>query len=196
MGHTARGRVVIVSGPSGAGKTTVLRGVFQRACVPLVASVSATTRQPRPGERDGVDYHFLSNGEFAARRAGGEFLESFEVFGKGCWYGTLRSEVDAGLAAGKWVVLEIDVQGALVVMQQYADAISIFLCPSSPAELAHRLRKRGTESEEVVARRLAQAEQELTFANRYRHRVANDDVEQAVSEICGILKAYSETDQT
>ena len=183
-----RGKVVVVSGPSGAGKTTVLRGVFERSTAPLVASVSATTRPPRPGEVDGRHYHFLSQAEFDARRSRGEFLECFEVFGRGYWYGTLQAEVDAGLAAGKWVLLEIDVQGALAVMARYPDAITVFLRPGSMAELERRLRGRGTEAEEAIRRRLAQAESELRQAERYRYQVINDEVDRAVAEICEILK--------
>jgi len=191
----ATGRLVVVSGPSGAGKTTVLRRVFERASVPLVASVSATTRPPRPGEIDGVDYHFLSADEFHARRERGEFLESFEVFGRGHWYGTLKSEVTTGLAAGKWVVLEIDVQGALAVMDRRPDAISIFVRPGCVKELRRRLLHRGTETEEAIRPRLAQADRELKLAGRYRYQVINDDLDRAVREICDILNQESEADR-
>jgi len=187
MPTTPRGRLVVVSGPSGAGKTTVLRGVYQKSRVPLVASVSATTRPPRPGEVDGVDYHFLTKEGFDLHRTNGDFLECFEVFGRGYWYGTLRSEVTSGLEAGKWVVLEVDVQGALAVMEQDDDAVTIFLRPSFPEELQRRLRGRGTESEEAIRRRLQEAAQELALAQRYRYQVINDDMDQAVEEICDIL---------
>ena len=140
-------RLVIVSGPSGVGKTTVMQEVFRRAPVPLAASVSATTRPPRSGEVDGKDYHFLTNDEFQLRRKRGDFLECCQVFGKDHWYGTLSSEVAAGFKAGKWVVLEIDVQGALTVIDRFADVISIFIQPGSPEELERRLRGRGTENE-------------------------------------------------
>jgi guanylate kinase len=187
--------LVIVSGPSGAGKTTVMHRVYERSPVPLVASVSATTRPPRAGEADGVDYHFLTQEEFHTRRERGEFLECFQVFGRGYWYGTLRSEVTPRLAEGKWVVLEIDVQGALALTGQYADAISIFIRPSSIAELQRRLRCRGTESEEAIQRRLARAAEELRLADRYQYQVVNDDINQAVQEICRILTQAWETDR-
>ncbi len=187
MMPTLPGKLVVISGPSGAGKTTVLREVFQRASVPLVASVSATTRKPRPGEVADVDYHFLSPEDFAHRREAGEFLECCEVYGRGDWYGTLRGEVAPRLADGKWVVLEIDVQGTLSVLKQYPDAVTIFLRPSSPAELERRLRDRGTETEEAISRRLAVAAEELNYIDRYRFVVINDDVEQAVAELCRIL---------
>ncbi len=195
MPPSATGRLVIVSGPSGAGKTTVLRRVFEAATAPLLPSVSATTRPPRPGEIDGVDYHFLSEQEFNARCARGEFLESFEVFARGYWYGTLKTEVASGLGAGKWVVLEIDVHGAAAVMEQYPSAISIFVQPSSIEELKRRLRGRGTETEEAIRRRLAQANEELRFAHRYRHQVINDDMDHAVQEICDILNREAEADR-
>ena len=192
---SATGRLVIVSGPSGAGKTTVLRRVLGAATVPLLPSVSATTRPPRPGEVDGVDYYFLSQEDFNARRARGEFLECFEVFARGYWYGTLKSEVASGLGGGKWVVLEIDVHGAAAVMEQYPSAISIFVQPSSMEELKRRLRGRGTETEEAIRRRLAQVDEELGLANRYRHQVINDDMDHAVQEICDILNREAEADR-
>jgi guanylate kinase len=191
MSTAPPGKLVVISGPSGAGKTTVLRQVFERAPAPLVASVSATTRKPRPGERDGVDYHFLTAEEFARRREAGEFLECCEVYGRGDWYGTLRSEVASRLAAGKWVVLEIDVQGTLAVLEHYPDAVTIFLRPSSMAELERRLRERGTETEDALRRRLAVAAEELKSIDRYRYQVINDDVEHAVAELVRILTPES-----
>jgi guanylate kinase len=176
-----------VSGPSGAGKTSVMQGVYRRCPVPLVRSVSATTRPPRPGESDGVDYHFLSEEEFRARQARGEFIECCEVFGQGAWYGTPRNEVANRLNAGKWVVLEIDVQGAEKVMAQYADAVTIFLQPGSLAELERRLRGRGTEDETAIQRRLAVARRELAVGDRYQYHIINDDKERAVQKISDLL---------
>jgi guanylate kinase len=154
----------------------------------LVASVSATTRHPRPGEVDGRDYHFLSEERFAALRQRGEFLECFQVYKGGHWYGTLASEVAPSLAAGKWVVLSIDVQGTLAVLDRYPDAITIFLRPNSFEELQRRLRGRGTESEQSVQQRLDRARHELALADRYRYQVVNDDLDRAVAEICDILR--------
>ncbi len=180
-------RLIVISGPSGAGKTTIARRLFER-CPKLVASVSATTRPPRRGEQDGVDYHFLSAEQFERKRLAGEFLESFEVFGRGYWYGTLKSEVAPRLAEGKWVVLEIDVQGTLAVLEQYPDATTIFVQPESVEELERRLRGRGTESEEAIQRRLEVARRELAYADRYQYRIINRSVDRAVDEIEKILK--------
>jgi len=190
MAKTPPGRLVVVSGPSGAGKTTVLRQVIACAPVPLVRSVSATTRTPRPGEVDGEAYHFLSPADFQARRLRGEFLECFEVFGEGHWYGTLENAVAAGLNAGKWVLLEIDVQGALSVVEKYPDAVTVFLRPPSLEVLEKRLRGRRTENEESIQRRLAQARRELALAVRYAYRVVNEEgnEQRAAEEICEILK--------
>ncbi len=187
MEQTGPGKLIIVSGPSGAGKTTVLRRLFETCAAPLVASVSATTRAPREGEVDGVDYHFLSPEEFARRRSAGDFLECCEVYSQGDWYGTLRSEVAPSLAAGKWVILEIDVKGTLAVLEHYPQAVTIFLAPASPEDLERRLKGRGTESPAALARRLEVARRELTFADRYHYRVVNEDVAKAAAEICEIL---------
>jgi len=183
--------LIVISGPSGVGKTTLLKKLFER-CPQLVASVSATTRPARPGEQNGVDYWFMPPEEFQARREQGDFLECFEVFGHGHWYGTPLSQVTPSLEAGKWVVLEIDVQGAMAVLERFPDAVTIFVRPSSPEELERRLRLRGTETEAVLQKRLAAARHELAFADRYRHQVLNDDVDRAVQEICDILKPHGE----
>jgi guanylate kinase len=193
MNVAARGRLVVMSGPSGVGKTTVLRKLLAECPLPLRASVSATTRPPRPGEIDGVDYHFLSDEEFHRRRQRGEFLECYEVYGSGWWYGTLKAEVASGLESGVWVVLGIDVHGAFSVVDQYPDAITIFLRPSSLEELERRLRGRGTEDEASIQRRLQQARHELALADWYRHQVINDDLDRAVREICQILSCGGET---
>jgi guanylate kinase len=185
--------LVVMSGPSGVGKTTVLRRLFAVCSLPLRASVSATTRPPRRGEVDGVDYHFLTEEDFHCRRQRGEFLECYEVYQSGWWYGTLNSEVTTGLEAGQWVVLGIDVHGAFSVVSKYPDTITIFLRPRSLEELEERLRGRGTEDEEALQRRLEQAKNELALADWYRHQVVNDDLDRAVREICDILARSGET---
>ena len=182
-------RIVVLSGPSGSGKTTLVRELVARAEVTLVKSVSATTRPPRPTELHGDDYWFLTDAEFREKLGNGEFLEHAEVFSSGYLYGTLRSELDRACKQNGWAFLEIDVQGALKVIQHYPNAVTIFLKTPSPAEFECRLRARGTESESVIQRRLATAEQELQLADRYKYVVVNDQLETAVSEICVILKA-------
>ena len=189
---SSRGRLLIFSGPSGAGKTTILRDVMDQADRPLKMSVSATTRPPRPGEKDGVDYQFLSDSDFQRRRDAGEFLECFEVFGRGYWYGTLRGTVSASLEAGEWVVLEIDVQGRAEVVEQYPDAITFFVRPDSLKVLEERLRDRGTENEETIQRRLEVAEHEWPFAKEYTYEIINHSIDQAVQEICQTIKQIGE----
>lgn len=181
------GKLLVISGPSGAGKTTLLKRLYATAPVSLATSVSATTRAPRPGEVDGADYHFLTKDEFERRRSQGDFLECFEVYQRGDWYGTLKSEVAPRLASGKWVVLEIDVQGTLAVLRHYPQAVTIFVRPSSLDELERRLRARGTESEAALGRRLEVARRELQAIDRYRFQVINDDVEAALNRLREIL---------
>ena len=185
-----KGKLVIISGPSGAGKSSVVRALLEMCPLPLELSVSATTRPPRPNERDGVDYHFLTKEEFSRRRSQGEFLECKEVYGRGDWYGTLNRTVTAGLREGKWIVLQIDVEGAIAVLEQYPEAITIFLHSGSLAELERRLRQRGTESETSLQRRLAVAQRELAMADHYRHQVINHTISVAAREICDVLKRY------
>ncbi len=181
------GHLVILSGPSGAGKSTVVRRLLETCSLPIVLSVSATTRAPRPGEVDGKDYYFISREEFARRRAADEFLECKEVFGRGDWYGTLRTPVEDGLKAGKWVLLEIDVQGAINVIEQRPSTISLFVHPGSMEELERRLRLRGTETEQSIRRRLQVAADEMTFISRYDYEVINEDVSKTVQQICQLL---------
>ncbi|MFN0020913.1 MAG: guanylate kinase [Pirellulaceae bacterium] len=184
---TKTGGVVIVSGPSGAGKSTVVRELLRKCPLPLARSVSVTTRAPRPGEQVGVDYHFLSKEEFQRRREAGQFLEFKEVFGRGDWYGTLQSEVASGLGAGKWVILEIDVEGAMSVLAAHPNAVTIFIHCGSLDELERRLRQRNTESEASIQRRLEVARGELALQDRYTWQINNTDVDQSVHQICDIL---------
>lgn len=189
----ASAHLVILSGPSGVGKSSVVRRLLERCDLPLELSVSATTRPPRTGEVEGRDYLFLSPAEFQRRKANGDFLESAEVFGRGDWYGTLRETVTTGLKQGKWLILEIDVEGALQVLASFPRAVTIFIHPGSPQELERRLRGRKTESEVDIQRRLEVARRELSFADQYRFVVRNDDLDQAVNEICQLLKRCGET---
>ena len=180
--------VLVLSGPSGSGKSTIVNQLMESAPVPLQKCVSATTRAPRPGEIDGEAYHFLDDTEFQRRRADGEFIETEEVFKSGYWYGTLKSEVDRAKQAGAWAFLEIDVQGALKVMDQYPNAVTIFLKTPSPEEYERRLRARGTEDEAKIQRRMQTALEELKFADRYRYTVINDQIDKTVEEISEILR--------
>jgi guanylate kinase len=187
--------LVVLSGPSGVGKSTLLRRLFERFPDRLRLSVSATTREPRPGEQEGVDYYFLAPEEFARRRESGEFLECFEVFGRGHWYGTLRSEVAASSPSGgtssgqhpKWVILDIDVDGAAKVRKLIPGVLSIFLHPGSEAELERRLRHRATESEAAIERRLEVARREIDRAGEYQYTVINDSLDAAIDRISEIL---------
>jgi guanylate kinase len=188
------GKLVVISGPSGVGKSTVVRQVLEQFGPRLRLSISATTRPPRGAEQDGVDYFFLSDAEFARRMADGEFLECVEVFGRGHWYGTLWSEVRGSLSRGKWVILEIDVDGAREVLRQYPEAVTIFIRPDSMGELERRLRSRGTEKEDAIQRRLAVARHELQQADHYEYQVVNATVPQTVEEICDILRTRGLTD--
>jgi len=184
------GKVVIISGPSGAGKTTVVKQLIQECSLPLELSVSATTRPARPGERDGIDYRFMSDEKFQHHRENQDFLECFEVFGRGYWYGTLKTDVTTSLAAGKWVILEIDVQGMKSVKSQYADAISVFIRPSSLDELERRLRGRATESEETIQRRLEVADHEWSYKTQYTYDIINESVDDTVKTICQSLLTH------
>ncbi len=154
----------------------------------LGLTVSATTRQPRPGEVDGTSYYFLSVEDFVQRVAAGEFLEWANVFGNR--YGTLRSEVDRNLDAGKSVILEIDVQGALNVRKLMPEAVLVFIEPPSFEALESRLRGRGTEEEEVVQVRLKTAKEELELAPSYDERIVNDDLQEATSEFLRMLDSH------
>lgn len=187
---TEFGKLIIISGPSGAGKSSVVKQLLDRSSLPLTMSVSATTRRPRPGEQHGREYWFLSQEEFDRKRAAGEFLECKEVFGQGTWYGTLKETVSAGLNEGKWVILEIDVQGALSVLQDYADAVTIFVHPGSMQELEKRLRDRGTETDESLRRRLDVAADEMEMRHHYAHEIINANLDNTVEQIDRLLHQF------
>lgn len=183
-----RGMLIIFSGPSGCGKGTVLSRLLAE-CTDTVLSVSATTRPPRPGDIDGVQYFFRTREEFEQMIAANELLEYAEYSGN--YYGTPAPYVEECLAAGKNVILEIEVQGALKVMQTCPDHVSIFVGVPSIEELERRLRGRGTEEETVIQRRMAAARQELATAEKYQYLVINDDVDKTVLHLQAILEAES-----
>ena len=192
-GHVAEAtklhRIIVLSGPSGSGKSTIVNRLVERAPVKLVKAISATTRRPRAGEKEGADYYFLSKDEFERKRLAGEFLEYAEVFGSGSWYGTLKGELERAEKAGAWALLEIDVEGAKNVAQAYPETVTIFLTTATDRDYEQRLRGRGTETEEAVQRRLTTARRELAESEFYRYRVVNDQLDRAVDEIAHILIA-------
>jgi guanylate kinase len=183
------GRVFVITGPSGVGKGTLIRGLLER--VPgLELSVSATTRPPRPGERDGVDYHFLSEEEFNRRVPAGEFVEHASYSGH--QYGTLRSELERHLPEAPGVVLEIEVQGARQIRATMPDAVQVFIAPPSVEALRARLVGRGTDAPEDVEKRLATALEELEAEGEFHHVVVNDRLEEATDALAGVVQAALE----
>jgi guanylate kinase len=182
-------RVFVITGPSGVGKGTLIRGLLAR--IPeLELSVSATTRQPRPGEVDGVDYHFLSDADFDRKVAAGAFVEHAAYSGRR--YGTLRSELERRTGAGVPVVLEIEVQGARQVRRTLPSAVQVFILPPSEQALRERLIGRGTDDPEEIERRLAVAERELAAQGEFDHKVLNDRQEQAVGALERLVRAELE----
>jgi guanylate kinase len=178
-------KVFVITGPSGVGKGTLIRGLRER--VPgLELSVSATTRQPRPGERDGVDYHYLTPEEFERRVASGDFLEHATYSGNR--YGTLRSELERRLREGIPVVLEIEVQGARQVREAMPDAVAVFIAPPSLDALRARLVGRGTDTAEQVTERMRTAAGELEAQPEFAHAVVNDRLEDAVDQLVEIVR--------
>jgi guanylate kinase len=177
-------RVVVITGPSGVGKGTLIRGLMERL-PELELSISATTRAPRPGEQDGVDYHFLSREDFDRRVAEGAFLEHADYAGRS--YGTLRSELEDRVRSGVPVVLEIEVQGARQVRAAVPDSIQVFIAPPSSAALRARLTGRGTDDVAEVERRMGVAEEELAARPDFAHVVVNDRLEEAVEQLTEIV---------
>ncbi len=181
--------LIIVSGPSGSGKSTLIARLVEKGDVPLRLSVSATTRPPRPYERNGIHYWFWTREQFQEQVRAGAFLEWAEVNGQ--WYGTPCREVDEYRARGVGVILDIDVQGAAQVRARYPKCLSIFLRASSWETYEQRLRQRGTESEEQIARRLATARRELERVAEFDRVVMNDELESAVAEVrAAIVEAF------
>ncbi|WP_238882539.1 guanylate kinase [Clostridium sp. YIM B02551] len=181
-----RGLLIVISGPSGAGKGTICKALLEKND-DLFISVSATTRNPRAGEIDGVNYYFLDKDSFKEKINSGDFLEYAEVYGN--YYGTPKSKVEEMLLSGKDVILEIDIQGALKVKENSQEGIFVFILPPSMEELKKRIIKRGSETEESLMTRFKSAYQEINYVSTYNYAVVNDEVHEAVKKIESILTA-------
>ncbi|MGD9387945.1 MAG: guanylate kinase [Gammaproteobacteria bacterium] len=183
----AQNRLFVIAAPSGAGKTSLVRALMERQ-PELRFSVSYTTRPRRPGEQDGQHYHFVAPAEFARMLEEGAFLEHARVFGN--FYGTARSQVAGLLTAGHGVVLEIDWQGARQVRMQMPESVGVFILPPSRAELERRLRGRGTDSDEVIRRRLADAATDISHWDEFDYVVVNDDFGGALDALADIVQGH------
>lgn len=188
--HMNKGKVIVISAPSGCGKSTIINAILDKGVFDLGFSVSATNRQPRQGEQDGIHYRFMTTAEFRDAVDRGEFIEWEEVYA-GRYYGTLRSEVDRIIDAGHNVVLDIDVKGALNVKKAYGDScLTLFIQPPSVGELRRRLENRGTEDPAAIDDRIARAEYELSFAPKFDRTVVNGDLDTAVADTEAILHDF------
>ena len=179
-----KGRLIVFSAPSGCGKGTMLEEILKDER--FAVSVSATTRAPREGEKDGVNYHFLTREDFEQRIADGKFIEHAEYCQN--LYGTLVSEVDGRLECGLNVILEIEPQGAMKIREKRPDAVFIFVVPPSIGELRRRLKKRGTESDEVIEERVSKAAWEISQAEKYDYVIVNDALEDAISDFFAVIR--------
>lgn len=184
-----KGKLIIFSAPSGCGKSTIISALRDRG-MQFEFSVSATSRQPRGTEQDGIEYYFLTPEQFRVKIYNGEFIEYEEVY-KDQFYGTLRSEVENRLNAGRNVIFDIDVKGAINVKRQYGNqAISMFIMPPSVEELSHRLHNRGTETEQQIQKRLDKAQLEISYSDQFDHIVVNDILEKAITESETIINSF------
>lgn len=187
------GKIIIISAPSGCGKSTIINAILAEGEIDMQFSVSATNRQPREGETNGINYHFLSDEDFHKAIREDAFVEYEEVY-PGRFYGTLKSEISRICSSGHNVILDIDVKGGMNVKSLYGkEAISIFILPPSVAELRRRLEGRGTDSAEVIDQRVGKAEFEISFADKYDCRVVNDDLETAIVQTKNIIKQFIES---
>ena len=186
-----KGKLIIFSAPSGTGKSTIINWLMQEhAELNMAFSISCTSRAPRGTERNGVEYFFLTPDEFRHRIEAGEFLEYEEVY-TDHFYGTLKSQVEHQCNEGQNVVFDVDVKGGCNIKQHYGDrALSIFIMPPSVAELRRRLESRATDAPEVIDQRIARAEYEISFANKFDKVVVNDDLDKAKDEVLGIIKQF------
>ena len=186
----SQGKIIILSAPSGTGKSTIISRLMERPDLRLQFSISATSRAPRGQEQHGREYYFLSPEEFQAHVDADHFVEWEEVYAGTC-YGTLRSEIERITSSGHNVIMDIDVKGGLNVKRIFGpDALALFILPPSHEELERRLRGRGTDSEETIARRLAKADFELGFAPQFDVRVINDDLDRATAETASLISDF------
>lgn len=185
--NSYNGCLFIVSAPSGAGKSTLCQAARKRF-PDLVYSISATTRRPRPGEKDGVDYFFISRAEFENRIQQGDWVEWAEVYGH--YYGTSAEFLHQQLSAGRRVLLDIDVAGTKQILKRFPDSVTIFIMPPSLEALRQRLKKRGADDAQTIEKRLVAAEQEMARRDLYRHIIVNDQLDTAVEAFCDIIARY------
>ena len=190
-GSSRKGKLIIFSAPSGTGKSTIINWLMQEHSeLKMAFSISCTSRAPRGTERNGVEYFFLTPDEFRSRIEAGEFLEYEEVY-TDRYYGTLKSQVERQCDAGQNVVFDVDVKGGCNIKQHYGDkALSIFIMPPSVDELRRRLESRATDAPEVIDQRIARAEFEIGFADKFDKVVVNDDLDKAKKEVLGIIKQF------
>lgn len=184
---TRRGKLVVISAPSGAGKTSLAQAILARN-PGMRFSVSATTRPMRSNEIDGTDYYFLTKEEFQHRVAAGEFAEWEEIYGD--YYGTLRAEIDRALAAGEHIIFDVDVKGGLSIKRLYPDALLIFIQPPSTEMLYERLRSRHTENDAALARRMERVPMELELGKQFDKQVTNDVLDRAIEEVQRLVQNY------
>lgn len=190
MNIMTKGKIIILSAPSGTGKSTIISRLMDYQDLKLGFSISATSRAPRGEEKDGREYYFLTSEEFHKRVENGEFVEWEEVYAGTC-YGTLVSEVERVTGSGRNLIMDIDVKGALNVKKRYGkDALSIFILPPSVEELERRLRARSTDSEESIVRRLDKAEYEMGFSDKFDRRVVNDSLDSCCSEVKKLIEDF------
>lgn len=187
-----KGKLIVFSAPSGAGKSTIVNHLLAQEDLPLAFSISATSRKPRKGEIDGNHYYFISTDEFKTKIKNGDFLEWEQVY-EGLYYGTLKSEVERIQQTGSHVIFDIDVVGGLNIKKQFPEqTLAVFVSPPSIAELENRLRKRNTESEEKINMRIAKAEKEMAFASQFDYIVENHHLDTALAEAYSVVKNFIE----
>jgi guanylate kinase len=188
----AKGRLFIISAPSGAGKTTLCKRLRERYA-DMMYSISYTTRPPRPGETDGEDYHFITTEDFLEKQAHGYWAEWARVHEH--YYGTSAEFLSDTVARGRDVLMDIDVQGAMQIQERFPEAVTIFIMPPSMEVLEQRLAGRGTDDPAVVEKRLQNAVRELAYKDRYRHIIVNDDLDRAADKLIDIVKHYRENEK-